>query len=110
MGALPCAGRAHYFEKNVPGQMGRCLSRIKQDADRAAMLEATPKRRCAVSLFRIEHKYRVWEGRVFCPRSEVDKDLDACLTCRHLIEYTEARDGGTVRCEPHTRSWNLKPL
>lgn len=74
------------------------------------MLEATPARRCAVPLFRIEHKYRVWEGRVYCPRSEVDKDLDACLTCQHLIEYTESRDGGVVRCDPHARNWNLKPL
>lgn len=61
-------------------------------------------------LFRTESQCRVSEGRVYCPQSQTDKDVDACWGCVHLIDVAQSAEGSVVRCAPRKGMWRLNPL
>jgi hypothetical protein len=61
----------------------------------------------AMSRFRTESQCRVSEGRVYCPRSQTDKDVDACWGCVHLIDVAQSAQGTTVHCAPRKPMWRL---
>jgi hypothetical protein len=63
-----------------------------------------------MSRFRTESLCRVSDGRVYCPRSQTDKDVDACWGCVHLIDVAQSAQGSFVRCAPRGATWRLNPF
>jgi hypothetical protein len=47
---------------------------------------------------------------VYCPRSQTDKDVDACWGCVHLIDVAQSAQGSFVRCAPRGAMWRLNPF